>query len=385
MYNKIVWSYNKPKVFDVDTLYLGLNDINHLERIYTKYNLTPESFDEVRIDFLADKHNLIRYIIKELDILLKVDGKFIINSTYTEVHGNFIRSKSQIGYEFSVSINGRYFLSNKKVNKYKLTLEYIKKQKTLHHDDSIDKWSFGIITNGKKNEQVQKLISSIITQNIPNYEIIICGSFKYENKEKFPIISIDDVLLDDEIRAPITIKKNKIADVAQYQNLMILHDRYLLPDDWYQKMKNYGNYFDLLTMPNIGPNGGNVNDWGEHLGKPSQIYREVFHLLSHKKWSNGWYSQGGLLIIKKELYNQNRLDERLFWGELEDIQFSQIGNLLGWFYYIDINNKVITFTDRLYESSLNERLNLLHRVKAYKNYYLNKFKNVLKHFKNINE
>lgn len=350
MYNKILWLYSKPKIQDKNTLYLDKKDINHLERIFNKYKLIPESFDEVHIDYLADKEYLIRYIIKELDILLRVNGKFIINSTYTGAHANFIRSKSQIGYEFSVSTDGRYVLTKKNIDKNKIKLEYIKKENTLQHNDSIDKWSFGIITNGQKNDQVSKLIDSIIIQNIPNYEILICGDFKYHDDNKYPIVSIDDVLLKDDIRAPITIKKNRIINKSKYENLMVLHDRYLLPEKWYENMEKYGNHFDILTMPNIGPNGGRVNDWGEHLGKPSQIYTEVFHLLSYRNWSDGWYSQGGMLVIKKSVYEKNRLDERLFWDELEDIQFSQIANLNGLFYYIDINNSVLTFSDRIKET-----------------------------------
>jgi hypothetical protein len=386
MIKKIVWQHKNEKNTK-DVLFLSLKDINHLKRIYKEYNIHPESIDEVRIEYLADKNPLIRYIIKELDIMLCVGGRFILNSTSTTVHGNYIRSISQIGYEFAVSTNGRYFMDNKTIDDIKFSSQYIKKHKTLHKDDSIDNWSFGIITNGKKNEQVRNLISSIIAQNILNYEIIICGSFEYCDKEKFPIISIEDVILNDDIRAPITIKKNKIAHAAKFQNLVILHDRYLLPNDWYHNMKIYGNYFDLLTMPNIGQNSGRVNDWGQHLGKPSQIYREVNHLLPYKKWSEGWYTQGGLLIIKKNFYFQNRLDNRLFWGELEDVQFSQIGNLLGWFYYLDVNNKIFTFSDRLGETNLiapNKMLTYLKTcLKSLYYYYKSKIKNMCNYYLNI--
>ena len=166
--------------------------------------------------------------------------------------------------------------------------------------------------------------------------------------------------------------------------MMILHDRYLLPDNWYQKIKKYGNYFDLLTMPNIGPNGGRVNDWGAHLGKPSEIYREVFHFLSYNKWSLGWYSQGGMLIIKKNLYFQCALDNRLHWDELEDIQFSQIGNLFGWFYYIDVNNKVYTFSDRIKESKMGRSI-LLYRIKnlIFIKFIIVRFFNISNHFQNL--
>ena len=164
---------------------------------------------------------------------------------------------------------------------------------------------------------------------------------------------------------------------------MILHDRYLLSDDWFQNMKKYGNYFDMLTMPNIGPNGGRVNDWGEHLGQPSEIYKEVFHFLPYEKWSIGWYSQGGMLIIKKYLYILHSLDNRLHWDELEDIQFSQIGNLSGWFYYLDVNNKVYTYSDRIKEKRMGKFI-YIYRLK---NLLLIKFLivrliNIYNHFRN---
>ena len=208
---KVIWKTKNKLKQDKSIFYLSKKDINHLDRIYTKYNLQPESFDEVQIDYLCDREYLIRYIIKELDILLKVGGKFIINSTFTSYHGLYLRSKSQIKYEFSVATSGRYGLTLQDIQDNKLKLEYTKGNNTLLFDDCIKKWSFGIITNGQKNAQVCKLIDSIKNQNIPNYEILICGYFDYKNSDNLPIVSIDDVLLIDDIRAPITLKKNKIA------------------------------------------------------------------------------------------------------------------------------------------------------------------------------
>jgi len=204
-FKKIIWSNFKKKPLN-DTLYLSFDDVNHLERIWKKYKLTPESIEEVHIDFLADRHKLVRYIIKELDILLKVGGEFVINSTKTTYHGNYIRSLDQIKFEFSVSTNGRYSMKMKTNHKRHNSLVYSKKKNTLLQNDSIGKWSFGIITNGKKNKQVEDLIDSIVSQNIPDYEIIICGNFK---SDKIPVIIIDDIIIDSDIRAPITIKKIK--------------------------------------------------------------------------------------------------------------------------------------------------------------------------------
>lgn len=377
-FKKIIWSNSKQKS-EKDTLYLSIDDINHLERIWTKYKIIPQSIDEVQINFIVDRHKLIRFIIKELDILLVVGGKFLITSTHNSFHGNFIRSLDQIKYEFSVSTNGRYNMLQQKINKRQNNLVYTKQKNTLLLTDSIDKWSFGIITNGKKNKQVEDLIDSIVSQNIPNYEIIICGDFKSDNQH---IVLIDDVKIENEIRGPITIKKNKIVQQAKYENLMLLHDRYLLPNDWFQRMKNYGNYFDLLAIPNIGPNGGRVNDWGEYNGKPSQIYRKTSAILPYSTWSDGWYSQGGLLVIKKNLYNLIKLDNRLFWGELEDVQFSQLANLNGLFYYIDVQNKIFTFSDRLIEFGQIDKLTSL---KKHVYFYIVKIKNMINYFLNIHD
>jgi hypothetical protein len=374
-FKKIIWSNSKQKS-ENDILYLSIDDINHLERIWTKYKITPQSIDEVHINFLADRNKLIRFIIKELDILLVLGGKFLINSTHSNFHGNFIRSLDQIKYEFSVSTNGRYNMLKQEIKARRNFLVYIKRKNTLLQSDSIDKWSFGIITNGKKKNQVEDLIESIVLQKIPNYEIIICGDFK---SDKFPVILLDDVKIENEIRGPITIKKNKIVQRAKYENLILMHDRYLLPNDWFQRMKNYGNYFDLLAIPNIGLKGGRVNDWGEHKGKPSQIYRETSYILPYNTWSDGWYSQGGLLVIKKNLYNLIKLDNRLFWGELEDIQFSQLANLNGLFYYIDVQNKIFTFSERLIEF---KEINKLSYFKKHVYYYIVKIKNMALHYLN---
>ncbi|KXK07440.1 MAG: hypothetical protein UZ21_OP11001001064 [Microgenomates bacterium OLB22] len=43
--------------------------------------------------------------------------------------------------------------------------------------DSIQKWTFGIITNGVRLDLIEEIITSIKQQKIPYYEIIICGNY----------------------------------------------------------------------------------------------------------------------------------------------------------------------------------------------------------------
>jgi hypothetical protein len=383
-FKKVVWSYTLPKVRKPDTLYLTEKDIDHLNRIYKRYGIQPKTIEVVTIMYLADRHKLLRYIIKELDILLKIGGSFNIISTFSPDHGCFIRSKYQVSYEFSVSTNSRYKEVSFECDNDRNFFTYVKVDNVLLGSDDIYSWSFGIITNGLKNDRVSKLINSIILQKIPNFEILVCGKYEYEGETLECLKYLSDIENEGDIRAPISKKKNIIASHCTHQNIMILHDRYTLPSDWHLKMIEYGNYFELLSMPNIGGNKGRVSDWNVYSSLPSGVNRKDLILPEYTQWSPWWYAQGGILIVKKDLYLSSPLDDRLHWGELEDVQFSQIANLKGWFYYFDINNKVITESDRLPESRITNSKSF-YFLKLFRAFLITKklmLINMFRHYKN---
>lgn len=382
-YKEIIWSYHKPKITKPNILYLTKKDINHLVRVYKKYKIAPESLDKVTILFLSDRNELIRYIIKELDILLKVGGEYLIKSTSTDDHAKFIRSKSQISYEFSVSTNGRYRNTELKSDSLSVEMVYEKIQNVLSENDTINRWSFGIITDGRKNARVTEIIESIVSQGIPECEILICGNYDKQCTYGKEVVVIEDVITRD-IRAPICAKKNRIAEIAKYNNLVIVHDRYTFPKDWFQKMVNYGNYFELLSMPNVGANNGRVSDWNTFSAFPSGTLRGDFLLPKYSQWTNWWYAQGGILIVKNLLYSSSPLDNRLHWGDLEDVQFSQIGNLKGWFYYFDVNNRIYTESSRLPESSFsNSKIFFAIKfIRAFIKSSSQITKNIIQHYRN---
>ena len=62
MYKKIFWSFKKPKKINSNSKYLTLSDINHLDRIYNKYNLKIESFDSCRIDYILNLLNSLQLL-----------------------------------------------------------------------------------------------------------------------------------------------------------------------------------------------------------------------------------------------------------------------------------------------------------------------------------
>ena len=339
-FKKAIWSKNQQKNAD---LKLNLSDLNHLYQIYQKYDVTPETLDHVAVEFLLQRESLSRFIIKELDILLMTGGIFEIIIINSKSHSHYFRSRDQVKYEFSLATNGRYTLlaADQEKNSEILKLRYKKCVPTLKTGDSIESWTFGVISNGKKNDKVSKLIQSVIKQNIPNFEVIICGPYSIPKEfNGIDINVLDDIKLEHDIRPPTPAKKNKIIKRAKYHNLCVMHDRFTLPDDWYSNFKNYGNYFDVLCLPTVDRSGNRFRvDWMEYHYPITQIIRQN-KSLAYTSWSPETIIQGGILIAKTHLMQKVMFDERLYWEELEDMQISKKMYLEGAFFNVDNKNFV---------------------------------------------
>ena len=331
------WTYSKFRL--KDDFQFSECDLDHRIRIYNKYNIKPESLDKVRVDFLIQKEKLIRYVIKELDTLLKQDGIFEINLLDSKNHSGYFLSRDQVKYEFSVSTDGRYVLTDIEKNGAYLKLIYTKKKATLLQSDSIEKWSFGIITNSKKLDSVNHLINTIVDQKIPEFEIIICGPYPTnQNVDYKPIRILSDVELKEDIRFPISAKKNIIISDAKFENLCILHDRFSLPSCWFERMKMYGNYFDYLCLPTLDQFHNRFTvDWMTFVFPLTRrLYRN--NSLKYTEWSTDLIIQGGVIVGKSNIMKKYKLDERLHWGEMEDLHFSKVAYLDGALFSIDPEN-----------------------------------------------
>lgn len=347
-YEKILWTIKSTQRADFD-LILSAKDINHTKRIYTSKKILPESASTVTAAFVIDRNPSCRFIIKELDLLLKKNGEFRI--IYTSMknkskHAIGVRSKMQIMHEFSVATGGRYTLVSNKKSKNFSILSYQKKCTTLKKNDSIDRWSFGIITNGQNNDSVKSLVQSIINQNIPNFEVNICGPNPFEDEIPDYINIAQDVSILPDLRGPISAKKNILINLSKFENLCLLHDRYLLHENWYSKMKEYGNYFDFLEIPNKKVSLFRAPDHQIFKGNISDTYLRGNPFLSYTRSSPNQFLQGGSITGKKSIMIKNLFLDHLHWGEFEDVHFSKKHYLDGSLIYIDIKNYFITDSER---------------------------------------
>lgn len=334
------WTLSKRKKFLYD---FKISDLNHSISLYKKYSIVPETLSLVKCDFLIQKTFLIRHMIKQLDFLLEKNGIFEMDLIDSKFHSASFLSIDQVKYEFSISTNGRYTLIEKLFNNGIINLKFKKNKNCLLLNDNISNWTFGIPTSGKNNDWVDELVESIVDQKIPNYEIIICGPYKNEDLiNKYNLKVLEDVILKNDLRIPICHKKNKIIKKAIYENICILHDRFLLHKNWYIKMQEFGNYFDFLCLPTYDSSMNRFHvDWMEFNFPISQKFK-INKSLEYSKWSPNAIVQGGVIIGKTRLMRKHLLDERIHWGELEDMHFSKAITLDGCLINIDKDNFLIS-------------------------------------------
>jgi hypothetical protein len=211
----------------------------------------------------------------------------------------------------------------------------------MENEKSID-FTFGIITGGSNNHRekiddqsvsarIIQIINSISSQGIPNYEVIIVGGSDYfaefdavkhfkfkESRRELVRIGHKFVL---KRNAHITRKKNLITKNAKYQNIVFMHDYYSLEPNWYENMLLFGNEFEIQMNAISDLNGRRYYDW-ELKDIPGLILES--HLPYEVNDLNKFqYIIGGYWVAKKSVMEKYPLNEDLFWGEGEDIEWSE--------------------------------------------------------------
>lgn len=272
-----------------------------------KKEFEPESLDFIFMEDI-DETKFHRILLKEMITTCKVGGNIIIRKR------DGLLSFDKLVEEASLCIGKKAEMTCSDKKEGLIVMKKVRK--ILKDGDSMDKWTFGIITGGKKNDWVEMQIKSIRMQKIPYYEIIVCGTYYDRNEEDFKYIPFNE---KDE-KGWITRKKNLICGAARYENIVVLHDRIVLDEDWYKCMIKYGNYFEVLSCKVHNDKEERCGDWityGNQIGSFPKI-----GMLEYKDWDRYGYLDGALYIMKKSAWETAKWDENLFWNEGEDIKLS---------------------------------------------------------------
>ena len=174
--------------------------------------------------------------------------------------------------------------------------------------------TFGIITAGN-DPFVNTIIDSIEAEQIPNYEIIIVGSFSGQRANT-------KVVPFDESRFPmcIPLKKMIIAKLASNPILVLSHDYIRLKPGFYKSFVEFGSDWDVAMCKMLENNGKRAIDW---MGLPNDpIYGNVLHPYDYCN-PKGMYVPGNFFLVKKDFLLEHPLDVNRMWGQGEDIEWSK--------------------------------------------------------------
>ena len=203
-------------------------------------------------------------------------------------------------------------------------------------------FTFGIITEGNQESNLNKIIDSIESQFIPDdmYEIIIVGLCNLQKKNT-KIIPFNENIKPSWI----TKKKNEITKNAKFENIVFLHDYVFLEDGWYKGFLDFGNDWEICMNKIKNGNGCRFIDW---MGLPDDpVYGNVVFPYNYKG-SCGMYVSGTYWVAKKEIMTKFPLNEDFVWGEGEDIEWSK--RVLGGFIPIWLKNREQLLTKQLYNA-----------------------------------
>lgn len=274
-------------------------------------------------------------ILDELWNKLSPKGYLVLDE-FVESRNLSIYGLKSLIYDFSAG-TAELCYENRIGNTYELVFRK-SQQDEPRHAGRIDAWSFGVITQGKRQEFVEKLLDSIIEQKIPEFEIILVGNYTHPINEKY----IDKVRIipfsQQDEKGWITKKKNIVAQNARYENLLVVHDRFVLDKNFYSGMCRYGNSFSILTCKQEMYDGTRTPDWVSINNSHAWVSPAC---MEYEDYSPLVYCNGGLTIIKKTIALQHPWNEMLFWNQAEDVELTHRLFRHGYFLRLNPYSKAI--------------------------------------------
>lgn len=182
-------------------------------------------------------------------------------------------------------------------------------------------WTFGILTQGKKVDLVERFCRSVREYGGPSHEILIVGP-RHAVYEPYQPTYIDKQY--STAFADICVKKNDVIERAQHENICLLHDRYILNRDFFSGFDEYGYDFDYLTIRQhhasgkIYPSYCAMDDGGDLIWGP------IFECGSENETWKRHYLNGGLIIGKRTLLRAVPFNDLIFHNQAEDVELAKV-------------------------------------------------------------
>lgn len=329
--------YIEWKWIDVSFNHYIKNSIHYnkeIDQLYRPWvDVWLEAYDFLYSFNIINQNKFSIICIKEWLYLIKNGWFMIIHFEENKLinHQKFLSDllQSWPNWEFILEVND-------KLNNFYV----IKKVKTLLIEwDSIEKWTFWIVTQWKRDDWLNQIIDSIELQKIQNYEIILCWKVNNDDIKNRKFIKYIEFTENDE-KWWITRKKNLIIENAKYENICIIHDRIIFDKNWFEWMLKWWNNFEHLSPYYEW-------EWNYFYNFTSNVlyysYIPYNFILAFVTWLDKkdfddtvvcWWN---IHIWKKSIFYKYKWDEKLFWinNTFEDWSISYLLNT-HW-YFVRLN------------------------------------------------
>jgi hypothetical protein len=201
----------------------------------------------------------------------------------------------------------------------------------------MNKWSF-LISSAPGNEtNLQKCINSIWDEYLGDCEIIVCGNVAVNGPNKI-------IPFDESVKPGwITRKKNLMVEAASNENLVLLHDYFLLNEGFREGFEAFGGSWHVCMCKIFNSDGvSRYRDWVvwddprhgppwfqfEHPWTPPQglfthgkAFIPPYEYNSDGSNTKHMYISGGAWIAKRSFMKKYPLDERIAHNGAEDIEW----------------------------------------------------------------
>ncbi len=208
-------------------------------------------------------------------------------------------------------------------------------------------WTFCIVTiPGNEKivlESIQKIQSEFI--GINNCEVIVVGgrSIDASNfKIRIKFIPFTESIFSPKFgnlkaafkgksfgrlfyrTGAICHKKNLAARLATFDKLCIMHDYVGLESGWREGFESFGDNWGIAMNIVLNKDGIRHRDWlsWDHPAITNKSDGSGACLIPYEKYTKYMYISGAYFCIKKDFFLMNPLNEKLFWGDAEDVEWS---------------------------------------------------------------
>lgn len=177
-------------------------------------------------------------------------------------------------------------------------------------------YSFGIITNGKRNEKLMRLVDTIRAQKLAShrYEIMIAGCVDaIKASEGLRTVPMEKAAAEGRLGA----MRNVLAKSAHFNKLVSLDDDLLLHSGWAEAVEEVNEDFDLATGIIVNPDLTRYCDW------VNNVDNYTFLRPYHERFDKCQYLTGGYGIYKDYVFENNAWHDHLGFYQGEDVTFSR--------------------------------------------------------------